>query len=679
MSLLETEEKGKKKKKKDKKKKLHDMESSNSSGHFNWEQKSMGPSVDVLFGPTDPYVIVSEKDNCTIASNDIVKIDPILKIIEHKVQKGEWLWDIVRKYFPYMVGNDALIKQKAEQIINFNGIDPVDPIIHPGQILKIPVSQNDQKRNEEQHQKEVDSSITKLNRQKDAQELADAKSHYTPQQLNKDRWKDLPGTIKEAKEVNQLKAKGLDIQAISGMEQTETNIKETLLTQYHKYWHVASHGYGGTDNANAPVAPFFIAAELYDSYKDKTDDNDAGITTSEFEKLPLKEVELVFFSACETAIDRVKETDKNDKHDTLNRSAIKAGAQSSIGTMWTVRDEEAYEFAIAFYDKLLAAGNDKIDIYKTLRATQLDFKNKKNISGSLRYTPKDWGAYQYLNKDINKEAYTLGDHYDLATANISGEDYSEKDEQKRADLATHDPAYATIWNKLKQAENRLAVLSAPDYKVQLEAQITQKETAEYDAKKAAMSLPDLLNQKVSHEFHWVDYDIRNLTDSVITLHIQLVAYEKISGAEVPKEKMMDVEKKLNDKEAVVEIHQVGKEPNFVYFAAIITKNAPSPTIVFINDESKRLDKIIEAQSDHIKDREALPDFKKYDREDELGKKYFLIYNTLWRNVQEKLDELKVEKIYLSTQGHFNNLNITTLYDTVKGKYVIDELEVVTLY
>lgn len=160
--------------------------------------------------------------------------------------------------------------------------------------------------------------------------------------------------------------------------------------------------------------------------------------------------------------------------------------------------------------------------------------------------------------------------------------------------------------------------------------------------------------------------LQALQNEVTAMENELAAkskdYKKLLQINPPA--WTEVRDKLKDGEAAVEIirfqwrDQLYYSDTAYYAAYIITRSSTHPDVVYLADPAKDLDdKFYKLYKNNIR-------FKIEDRES---------YNRFWKPIHDKLKG--ITRIYLSPDGIYHLINISSLKNTVSGKYVLDELEV----
>jgi hypothetical protein len=171
----------------------------------------------------------------------------------------------------------------------------------------------------------------------------------------------LPEAAREAQAI----ASALGTTAFVDSEATRDAFLHSLRTA--QYVHVATHG------DHCPYAPAFQRIFL------SNDSRTEAVYAYEILETDLRGLEVISFSACETALGRY---DEGDNLRGLAASCFLAGAQTVLGTMWPVYDDVASLFFVEFYREL-TAGRSKVDAF---RRAQL---RTRNAFPSV----VDWGSF----------------------------------------------------------------------------------------------------------------------------------------------------------------------------------------------------------------------------------------------------------------------------------------------
>ncbi|MCB0111713.1 MAG: CHAT domain-containing protein, partial [Caldilineaceae bacterium] len=157
----------------------------------------------------------------------------------------------------------------------------------------------------------------------------------------------LPNTLTEVRSVAEIYA----TEPLTGLLATESIVH----TQGPRMdvIHLAAHG-----NFDS-VAPLQSAVELTGD-----DENDGVLEVREVFGLDLAEANLVFLSACETALG---DQSMGDEITGLTRAFLYAGTPSIVTTLWSIEDEASGELVSTFYEALESAPS----FAAALRAAQL--------------------------------------------------------------------------------------------------------------------------------------------------------------------------------------------------------------------------------------------------------------------------------------------------------------------
>lgn len=151
------------------------------------------------------------------------------------------------------------------------------------------------------------------------------------------------------------------------------DFKEKINTYAFKVLHLATHG----EFSSSPDKTFLLASD------EPIDINQIGdIFRNQAQRQP-EPIELLVLSACETAA--------GDKRATLGISGVgvRAGARSSIASLWTLDDAISVEFTEEFYKQLLIPKQTRA---QALQKAQIELKK----NGRGREHPRFWSPYILL-------------------------------------------------------------------------------------------------------------------------------------------------------------------------------------------------------------------------------------------------------------------------------------------
>lgn len=121
---------------------------------------------------------------------------------------------------------------------------------------------------------------------------------------------------------------------------------------------------------------------------------------------------------------------------------------------------------------------------------------------------------------------------------------------------------------------------------------------------------------------------------------------------------IDIQSKIGDKEKAIEILRIKKNTknDSIYYAALILSGVPGsfPQLVVVEDGVNM----------------ELKYFKQYKNMIVYKLENLRSYDQYWKQIDEQLNDTK--RIYLSSDGVYNKININTLYDTDNKEYVFDK-------
>ncbi|MBP0018003.1 MAG: CHAT domain-containing protein [Cyanobacteria bacterium SBLK] len=189
----------------------------------------------------------------------------------------------------------------------------------------------------------------------------------------RDRLPPLPFTLDELTNIRSV----LDSSSIANIqlfneEFTETNLEKYIQSVPFSVIHIATHGKFSSD----PKETFI---QLWNKRINANDFNQLiKVRDSKISDI----LDLLVLSACETAT--------GDKRAALGLAglAIRAGAQSTLATLWQVNDESTAELMSQFYRQLI--DNPETTKAEALRRSQLELWNTKN---KRWYVPFHWAPY----------------------------------------------------------------------------------------------------------------------------------------------------------------------------------------------------------------------------------------------------------------------------------------------
>ena len=134
-----------------------------------------------------------------------------------------------------------------------------------------------------------------------------------------------------------------------------------------------------------------------------------------------------------------------------------------------------------------------------------------------------------------------------------------------------------------------------------------------------------------------------------------------AGQPLPKKQWQDIQQKLNENEAAIEIirfpnHESNPDNKIFYAALIIKRGEGSPIPVIIGGDE------LEAKY-----------FPKYNLEKGEERMDPIYYKTFWAPIQEQLGG--IEKVYLSTDGIYHSINFNILPWPEGDDFLIDHLHI----
>ncbi|MCX2745098.1 CHAT domain-containing protein [Mangrovivirga sp. M17] len=221
-------------------------------------------------------------------------------------------------------------------------------------------------------------------------EIIGSPQFYSSNNVSKRTVKSLPGTKKEAEELNTLlSSNGWTTNTLTGAEASEQKIKEI---KNPKVFHVATHGFfnegsgQGPDLQNPLYNPLLRSGLLLSGAGDLLAEHPANynadngvLTAFEAMNMDLDNTDLVVLSACETAGGDIK---VGEGVYGLQRAFLVAGAETLVMSLFKVDDKVTSEFMITFYKEMLD-GKDKREAF---------YAAKKKVKED-HAAPKYWAPF----------------------------------------------------------------------------------------------------------------------------------------------------------------------------------------------------------------------------------------------------------------------------------------------
>ena len=197
-----------------------------------------------------------------------------------------------------------------------------------------------------------------------------------------EKLKILAGGISEASEVENLKFEAInakyELSQISELVSTQTllnqefnqeSLQQKLKNENFSVLHLATHGNFSSD----PEQTYILA------YNELLRPNDINRLLGGENRQTSNRIELLVLSACQTA--------SGDNRATLGLAglAVRAGADSTLATLWKVNDEFTIKLIQRFYQELNAGVSKAEALHRAQKALV--------FAGKYRNEPYDWGAY----------------------------------------------------------------------------------------------------------------------------------------------------------------------------------------------------------------------------------------------------------------------------------------------
>ncbi|QRV73556.1 CHAT domain protein [Ceratobasidium sp. AG-Ba] len=180
----------------------------------------------------------------------------------------------------------------------------------------------------------------------------------------------LPGAAIELAQI-ESHIKGLKFTRIEDEYASKAAVLDAM--DSHSWVHFACHG---SQNAREPMTSAFYL-------------HDATLDLATISKKPLKNAQLAFLSACQTAAG-----DETLPEEAIHLAAglMMAGYQTAIATMWSISDQSAPVVASNFYKYMLAEGEP--DVKKAAKALHIAVQGLREVVGVENF--EQWVPYIHM-------------------------------------------------------------------------------------------------------------------------------------------------------------------------------------------------------------------------------------------------------------------------------------------
>ncbi|MEL7521330.1 MAG: CHAT domain-containing protein, partial [Cyanobacteria bacterium J06553_1] len=170
-----------------------------------------------------------------------------------------------------------------------------------------------------------------------------------------------------ATEIDNIKGNISRSNILLNQEFTQQSLPTTLKAARYPIVHIATHGQFGS----TPEETYLVAWDEPIEVREISQILQANLGDR-------KAIELLVLSACETA--------SGDQSAALGLSgvAVKAGARSTLGTLWAINDEATSYFIDRFYDQLTQPGATRAS---ALRAAQLTLLSDPQYKHPIYWAP----------------------------------------------------------------------------------------------------------------------------------------------------------------------------------------------------------------------------------------------------------------------------------------------------
>ncbi|RLD22808.1 MAG: hypothetical protein DRI71_07015, partial [Bacteroidetes bacterium] len=162
------------------------------------------------------------------------------------------------------------------------------------------------------------------------------------------------------------------------------------------------------------------------------------------------------------------------------------------------------------------------------------------------------------------------------------------------------------------------------------------------------------------ELELAGISIDNIVDETNNVEKKLSLKSKLfsSNLDTRSKTWLDIKKALKENEAAIEIIRIKKNirnDSIWYAAMIVTPNSDVPKLVVYNNGKELEGKLFKLYINSIK-------FKRTDKQS---------FANFWAPINEQLST--TTKVYLSCDGIFNKINISSLYNPETNDYILDKI------
>nr|WP_314896921.1 CHAT domain-containing tetratricopeptide repeat protein [uncultured Flavobacterium sp.] len=279
-----------------------------------------------------------------------------------------------------------------------------------------------------------------------------------------------------------------------------------------------------------------------------------------------------------------------------------------------------------------------------------DLKASRDLLVSqLKTLISDNNQYFHLLSDYEKEILYKG--------------FSDQFEFLNTHLLSNDPSFLKEYINFRFYSKSL--LFSNSFKVKDDEKAKNQEL--YSELKINTTLINKANEsKLADLKETEDLKIRNR-------EIEKFLSAKNSSLSVPNLKYLTV--KLNVNEAYVEIIRINKQSrsatkkgidivnqftDSIYYGVIVIKKNASPKFIILDDTN-----LLESN--------YFPDFQSHIQGKNKLEKDVVSYHLLFEKIDHELSS--IDKIYLVTDGVYNSINVESIYNPNKQKYILDYLKV----
>lgn len=329
-----------------------------------------------------------------------------------------------------------------------------------------------------------------------------------------------------------------------------------------------------------------------------------------------------------------------------------------------IEQAEYYIHQAKYFANILSASLLQFKILKTetlINWTKGDYKSATTTINQLIEAYKVYilENFAFLSENEREAFYTgLRQDFDLANAFIlSNIDHIKSDSMYAMAYDNQLFSKALLLNQINKLKNNILLSDDEDLKEKLknwEISKTYLSTLYFQKIRnfKAIRSTELTIHKLERELNEKTSFLKNINNEIKWQQVQEKLVNGEAAIEIIRTKSFTL---FGESDTDSKYHLTD---SISYMILIITKQSINPTGIIISNGNELEGKYLNYYRNSIK-------FKKTDK---------VSYTKFWRPIKNHLDGLT--KIYLSSDGVYNQINLNTLRNPANGKYLLDEIDIV---